>query len=38
VIVQESSPPPVVVETYPGYWGPYYHHPHPYWHGPGPGW
>jgi hypothetical protein len=29
VIVQEGSPPPVIVE---GYYGrPYYHHQHPYW-------
>jgi hypothetical protein len=31
VIVEEPRPAPVVVEAYPGYWGPYYH-PRPYWH------
>jgi hypothetical protein len=37
VVIQEA-PPPVVVETYPGYWGPYYGPgPGPWHHGPGPG-
>lgn len=38
VIVQESAPPPVIVEEYHyghPYWGPYYHHWHP---GPRVGW